>query len=308
MLSHNRRLCSVGWKICVDKDLIGQWDIGPVIHRSNAAGALFLVMGSEERENISRTELLAACMNVLRLRPRIVDEVKQQLTQLQTEMSVEELDALLTDPHCAAALMDATVAVDRIVDRSNVEEIVRVVKLALLDEEREKNAALLEESKSDAAKLLERVELDSESHIRELQRSLSEKTRVEERLKVELEGVRRARENALQTTVRQFSRYLRAGSVAARALLISVMLLVAAMTVILVPTHWDALFETIIGVVTLAVEAFAVLGFHIPEMIDKWLLSKVTIRFESAIAAASLEDVRKYFDVDFKKSEMKSVR
>lgn len=301
MVSQNRRLCSAAKRVTIDDDLLGQWDIGPVIHRSDAAGALFLVMGSDEREKVSRAELLGICMNITRLRPRIVEEVKSQLIGLQSSLSEEDLDALLTDPRCAVALMDATVGADRVVDRSNVEKIVEVVKLSLLNEEQRRFEIELKDSEARAAKRYDEQEEHWRSELKRAERLARNSQDTANKLSNDLESAQQSRERALRNLVAVHASRIDRNRVGVRVVLAGAMILLAVFVAFLAGTLWDVYVESGVGVATLFIEAIGIFGFHLPAAIDSRIYQRQERAFDQAISLSALEDVRKYYDIDLKR-------
>jgi len=307
MLSQNYRLCRIARETCRDNELLSQWDIGPIVHRSDAAGALFLVVGATDRENITRTELLGTCMDVMRLRPKIVEDVKKQLANLKTRMTVEQLDAALTDPHCAVALMDATIGVNRVVDRSNVEEVVEVLCEALIAEHTEKTKELLELQSSEANAVLSGVISEADAERRRLIEQIKQQMLAEQRARTELEDANRILEGSLRSLTSIHVASLKRMQLFYRVGLVLILIAGVALCVFLASSHWSVLFETATGIGTLIVECFALLGLRVRGYIDKRLTELERRRFNRALVSSSLLEVSKYFDIDLVEGRIASI-
>lgn len=304
MLSQNRRLCSVGRNVAIEHDLLGEWDIGPIVHRSDAAGALFLVMGSDEREKVTRSELLSVCIRMIRLRPKIVESVKQQLESLQSNLSSDDLDALLMEPRCAIALMDATIGADRIVDRSNVEEVIECVKRSVNEEDRRKYDKALKTQKDASDQQLNEVKQGLEEKIEELEQAITKQTERHDDLMEELRVAHRGRERTLKRIFGHFATRLRYERIGFRIILIFVMVSVTALGIKLLGSDWDIFYQVAGGLVAVVVEAAGLFGWHIPRLFDNWRLEALTRQFNAAIIEERLEDVSKYFDMNIERESI----
>jgi hypothetical protein len=302
LLSQSRTLVVIANSVCIANDLLGAHDIGPVIHRSQAAGALFLVMGLGEREKVSRSQLLGTCMDIVKLRPRIVSDLKAQLGKATAGLSEEELDSLLTDPRCATALMDSTVGAGKIIDRHNVEEIVQNIKLSLLDTEAQRHADQLKELKRRMKEEQIRRQREFESRLANLER---EWELDRERL-LTSEANRADMRRILKTTLDEFvqdgQNLIRRYRVLGRVGLAVLVCLIAAAALwisrLFGGGQWELIYQAAVIVLTLGVEIGAILGFDLMKLIDRWFTERVQRTFEQQIVRHKLEEVRKYYDVD----------
>jgi hypothetical protein len=301
LLSQSRELIAIANSICIANDLLGQYDVGPVIHRSRAAGALFVIVGSDERGKIARHELLGTCMNVVRLRPQIVADLKAQLNKATSALSEQELDSLLTDPRCATALMDSTVGSGRTIDRHNVEEIIENIRKSILDTETQKHAREIHDLKLDARSAAKELADAFESRISDLERKSRNIVDYAESLQIQLQSAELSRKKVLTDLVEQLSRQFKLAKLSLRifCVILTTALLLACLVV---GAHrFELLFRLALGAVMLGIEALAIFGFNVLERSEAKGRARLISVFEQRVVELGLEDVRKYYTIDLDK-------
>lgn len=299
LLSQSRHLISKANAICITHDLIDPHDVGPVIHRSRAAGALFLIVGSGEREKIARHELLGACVNIVRLRPQIVADLKGQLDRASSSLSVEELDLLLTDPRCATALMDSTVGSGRTIDRQNVEEIVENIRHSILDAETQRHAREIHRLKLDARAAADDVANAFETRITDLERNSRKIADHAESLEIQLRSSELSRKRVLMNLNDQFCRRYRWARVLLRVICVFITAALMLACLIVGRTRFELIFRLSIAACILAAEGAAIFGLDILGRVQARVKSVLMADFEARVMSLGLEDVRKYYVVDF---------
>ena len=73
-LTNNMLLVDIARRYCVDHRIIGQPDIGPAIHPRQLASMLWLALGSNDKREITRRDLIQRCAEVARTNPESSDE------------------------------------------------------------------------------------------------------------------------------------------------------------------------------------------------------------------------------------------
>ncbi len=119
MVSRNRIFCEFSKRFCVENDLIGNRDFGPLIHQRAMAALMMMTMGYQGKKEFSRRQVLGSCERVLRLRKSLPDRVRQKLGEVKPEL-IDQFNAMLTRPRSVQMLADKTLNTDRVVTNKNV--------------------------------------------------------------------------------------------------------------------------------------------------------------------------------------------
>ncbi len=133
LLSQNWAFCNFSLRFCREKGLVVGEQIGPLIHQRRVAAILWLTLGTQERKELSRRSLLAACEQVTRMRPELIARARDVLRAV-SPASREQLDALLTIPRSSQLLLDLTLGVERVIQPDNALHILEEMKKAAFNE------------------------------------------------------------------------------------------------------------------------------------------------------------------------------
>jgi hypothetical protein len=71
-ISSNINLADIARRFCIERGLLKGNQIGPVLHRRQISAMLWLALGSNEKREITRRELLRRCADVVLLNPNVV--------------------------------------------------------------------------------------------------------------------------------------------------------------------------------------------------------------------------------------------
>ncbi len=133
LVSRNPILCGIAKRFCLTHGLIGDQQVGPAIHQRQVAALLWLTLGSDEKEELSRKQLLAACADVVRTRPDVIEETRRTLARVQPA-SVEQLNALLSRPRSTQVLMDLTLGVRDVISEEKIEKVFNLIRESVADD------------------------------------------------------------------------------------------------------------------------------------------------------------------------------
>jgi hypothetical protein len=134
-LTENGALERLSRGFCVANDLVDHYQAGPVIHLRRLAALLWITLGGvEERHELSRRQLLANCALAIRSRQGIIGKMTSTLRRVRPEM-VGQFQTLLSLPRSSRLAMDVAVANDELIDDSNIEQVISVVRRATIEEE-----------------------------------------------------------------------------------------------------------------------------------------------------------------------------
>jgi hypothetical protein len=130
----NDKLVQTAKKFCVDHDLMSRYHTGPAIDLRRLAALLWVTLGSkEDRVTMSKRQLLANCGQAVASRPDIVGKMMDTLGRVSPG-TLPQLRYLLSLPRSAQMLMDATIGDEQVVNPTNVDEIMRVVRKAAIQD------------------------------------------------------------------------------------------------------------------------------------------------------------------------------
>jgi len=108
--------------------------LGPAINQRTVAGLVFASGGLEDKKEMSRRQLLGACARVVMMRPRVLEQVRQQLDQLGRINDKEMLNAMITQPRGSQVFMDYVMGASRPISATNVDELLRTVRASVHEE------------------------------------------------------------------------------------------------------------------------------------------------------------------------------
>lgn len=103
---------------------------GPALHQRTMAGLLFANVGLAERIEVSRSTVLSACARTAMLRPKLLEQMKEQLKGVASIQNDDVLDALLMQPRGGEIIMDFTLGASHTVSARNREELVEALRRA----------------------------------------------------------------------------------------------------------------------------------------------------------------------------------
>jgi hypothetical protein len=106
---------------------------GPALHQRTMAGLLFANVGLAERIEVSRGTVLDACARTAMLRPKLLEQMKEQLKGVASIHNNDILEALLLQPRGGEIVMDFTIGAAHTVSARNREELIEVLKRGLTD-------------------------------------------------------------------------------------------------------------------------------------------------------------------------------
>ena len=114
LLSRNAPLCDIATRFCRERALLGERDIGPALHQRQMSSLIWIVVGSEERKELARRDLVRRCSDVVRCSPEVLARTREQLRRIDLEKS-RQFEALITRPRATQLLMDLTLGAQRVI-------------------------------------------------------------------------------------------------------------------------------------------------------------------------------------------------
>ena len=118
---------------------------GPALHQRTMAGLLFANVGLAERIEVSRTTVLSACARMAMLRPKLLEQMRDQLKSVTSIQNDELLEALLMQPRGGEIVMDFTVGASHTVSARNREKLLEALRQGLTSELGEKHKMELDD-------------------------------------------------------------------------------------------------------------------------------------------------------------------
>ena len=178
LITRNHLLAHCAREFCVQRGHLREHEEGPVVTQRRLAALLWLTLGAQDRQELTRRQLLVACERVSQIRPELIDGAMKKLKKVQ-EADLPKLEALLTQPRSTQMLMDLTLNRQEVVTEENIEEILDMMRKATAEElELEKKKEIRDIRRSAQGEVAEQKE-----HRVRAEKSLASK-------KEELAGVR----------------------------------------------------------------------------------------------------------------------
>jgi hypothetical protein len=137
LLTQNSVLCRMATEFLVEKDLLRSGQIGPAVHQRHMAALLFLTMGSQEKAELSRRELLESCEAVVNASPEVIEGAKKRLKDVRPE-NADQIEALLSQPRSIQLLQDLTLGSQTVVGRSDMDLVYDALRQSVAEEETKK--------------------------------------------------------------------------------------------------------------------------------------------------------------------------
>ena len=176
LVSRNPMLCGIARRFCLRHDFLGDYQVGPAIHQRQVAALLWLTLGSDEKEELSRKQLLAVCANVVGTRPDVIEATRKTLYRVQPA-SMEQLNALLSRSRSTQVLMDLTLGVSDVISEERIEEVFNLIRESVADDVRKVASEEIKELKRKDYEEKEKLKKDiqgTESALSTAQKQLSE--------------------------------------------------------------------------------------------------------------------------------------
>ena len=164
-VTQNGKLARIAKAFCVERELLGRYHTGPAMDVRQFAALLWVTLGTrEERISLSKRELLLNCSMAIRSRPDLLRKMNDTLRQVSPD-KISQWRAVLSLPRSTQLLMDATWGDEQLVSGDNVDEVLRVVRSATIEEEKgkfneqlEKKREKIEQIEKDKAEEKEKAE------------------------------------------------------------------------------------------------------------------------------------------------------
>jgi hypothetical protein len=141
LITDNDRVSLATKRFMIEEKGAAPTDVPPAMTLSRIAAAVWLEVGLQEKLDISRKQLVAACARTLSIKPEIVDRIRSNLRRINPE-NAPQYEAILSQPRYLQMAMDYTLgAVEAVTNETAVQFFDRV-KEDIAKEEREKAAKI----------------------------------------------------------------------------------------------------------------------------------------------------------------------
>jgi ABC-type multidrug transport system fused ATPase/permease subunit len=166
LVTRNHLLANYAREFCVQRRLLKEREEGPVITQRRLAALLWLTLGAQERQELTRRQLLVACERVTQIRPELIEGAMRKLKRVR-ETDLPKLEALLTQPRSAQLLLDLTMNRQEVITDDNIEEILDMMRKTTASEVRD-------QAREESKKAIEEIRLNTDAEV-ERQREHSER-------------------------------------------------------------------------------------------------------------------------------------
>jgi hypothetical protein len=199
--TRNPTFARVSRDYCVRQRLISEQQEGPVVHQRELATIAWLRTGLGSSEIIPRTNLVASCDRVLRVRPEVTAAIRNKLREYVPE-KVDQFELLLLDHRSIRKMADATLNDETVVTGENAQHLFELMRQATVEEEKTQFEAKLTEEKK---KNLEARRKQRQQHENAIAASEKEASMLAERIK-SLESINTEHQSRNETIVRNLEK------------------------------------------------------------------------------------------------------
>ena len=163
LVTQNMALCRVATDFLMQHDLLREGQMGPAIHQRYMAALLFLTLGSSEKAELSRRELLESCEAIVNASPEVIEGARKRLKEVRPQ-NAEQIEALLAQPRSVQLLLDLTLGSQTVAGQSDADVIYEALRQSTADEVR-----------ADANKRIKSVQEKARAEKKTLATALAEK-------------------------------------------------------------------------------------------------------------------------------------
>lgn len=139
MITRNPMVAAVAKKYCCDAGLLSEEHVGPFILARRAAAIIWLAVGSQQKAEISRRQLVLSCSKALESAPDVIHNFRRRLKEIQPE-NIDAFDTLITEPRNLQIAMDFVQGSESRALESDPGALLEKMTAALTQEERKKHA------------------------------------------------------------------------------------------------------------------------------------------------------------------------
>jgi hypothetical protein len=122
LITQNAALCREATQFLMEKDLLRERQVGPAIHQRYMAANLFLLLGSQEKREMSRRELLASCESIVNASPEVIEGTRKRLLEVRPQ-NAQQIEALLSQPQSIQLLLDMTLGSQAVLGQADADLI-----------------------------------------------------------------------------------------------------------------------------------------------------------------------------------------
>lgn len=204
MITRNPMVSALSKKYCEDIGLIEDNQFGPTIQARQAAALVWFAVGSDQKQELSRRQLILSCSRAVESTPGVIEQLRKKLKEIKPE-NVETFDALVREPRNLQVAMDFAQGSETKAIQSDPDALLQKLTETLTIEEREKYRAELSRVKDRHSAELA-IKAAAEQKLREEVAALrfAESRRQEQQL------------TAIEMTFYEFARQCRRAIVASR--------------------------------------------------------------------------------------------
>ncbi len=146
LLTRNKHLVRYAHDFAVSDCGYQRGQAGPAIGARELAGVLWLLVGQQERIQLSKRQLLLSCDRARASAPEVVAAMLETVRAVNPK-NAELIAAAMQRPHYLAMAMDAVANDGGRVSEAAIESTLEAVKLELVAEERKRASKAIEEEK-----------------------------------------------------------------------------------------------------------------------------------------------------------------
>jgi hypothetical protein len=140
LITNNAILAAVALAVCRERGM-RSGAIPPVMHRRRVAAMLWLQFGSRRRKALARKQLVASCSTILRIRPEIIDNMRNRLEQID-KVKASQFDVMINQPRFQQLAMDLTFSSENFAANSDANALFEGLEAELVAKERERQRIL----------------------------------------------------------------------------------------------------------------------------------------------------------------------
>lgn len=132
-ISQNGTLCRYARNYCRENCALSPMSIGPAVHQRDLAAILWLALGTEEKIELSRQDLIASCASIVSSNPEVIEGARKRLKEIRPEHAAQ-IDAILSQPKSIQLLLDLTLGGGQVTRPDDLERVFTELKQSVAEE------------------------------------------------------------------------------------------------------------------------------------------------------------------------------
>lgn len=143
LLTHNEPLAQIVNGFVRQRYQLPATRFGPLIHQRKLFAILWLAVGGEQKQQMSRIQLIRNCARAVEYNPAIINRIREKLDAID-HTKADQFEALISQPRYVQLSFDLARADISTIDERKADEILSALKNDLIAEEKQITSKLVQ--------------------------------------------------------------------------------------------------------------------------------------------------------------------